>query len=187
MLLWSIGNNNATFLNIRTANNLKISTVIMLLIKNEGVYLYKLPFMDPTLRSSKDNFCKTGWGRVTPPTTVLSIVKVVFHSSFLRVNFCNLFVKWSNAVLLFKGDILYYYLVFTRCCSFRIFFLTCWKFCRFCTTGLPSDVVVEVGDMSFHLHKVNFFLSNLNCFCSYSMHAFQGFDVAPHISFSTCS
>ncbi|XP_051125985.1 BTB/POZ domain-containing protein At1g30440 [Andrographis paniculata] len=23
----------------------------------------------------------------------------------------------------------------------------------FCTTGLPSDVVVEVGDMSFHLHK----------------------------------
>ena len=26
---------------------------------------------------------------------------------------------------------------------------------RFCTTGLPSDVVVEVGEMSFHLHKVN--------------------------------
>ncbi|MBA0713118.1 hypothetical protein Golax_012163 [Gossypium laxum] len=25
--------------------------------------------------------------------------------------------------------------------------------CRFCTTGLPSDVVVEVGEMSFHLHK----------------------------------
>ncbi|ONM32153.1 hypothetical protein ZEAMMB73_Zm00001d040851 [Zea mays] len=24
---------------------------------------------------------------------------------------------------------------------------------RFCTTGLPSDVTVEVGDMSFHLHK----------------------------------
>ncbi|KAJ0017778.1 hypothetical protein Pint_11109 [Pistacia integerrima] len=24
---------------------------------------------------------------------------------------------------------------------------------RFCTTGLPSDVVVEVGEMSFHLHK----------------------------------
>ncbi|CAA7393852.1 unnamed protein product [Spirodela intermedia] len=23
----------------------------------------------------------------------------------------------------------------------------------FCTTGLPSDVVVEIGDMSFHLHK----------------------------------
>ncbi|PKI68113.1 hypothetical protein CRG98_011709 [Punica granatum] len=23
----------------------------------------------------------------------------------------------------------------------------------FCTTGLPSDVVVEVGQMSFHLHK----------------------------------
>ncbi|KAJ4880004.1 BTB/POZ domain-containing protein [Raphanus sativus] len=23
----------------------------------------------------------------------------------------------------------------------------------FCTTGLPSDIVVEVGDMSFHLHK----------------------------------
>lgn len=28
--------------------------------------------------------------------------------------------------------------------------------CRFCTTGLPSDVVVEVGEMSFHLHKVTF-------------------------------
>ncbi|KAK2643050.1 hypothetical protein Ddye_024813 [Dipteronia dyeriana] len=24
---------------------------------------------------------------------------------------------------------------------------------RFCTTGLPSDIVVEVGEMSFHLHK----------------------------------
>ncbi|KAJ0716509.1 putative chromatin remodeling & transcription regulator BTB-POZ family [Helianthus annuus] len=23
----------------------------------------------------------------------------------------------------------------------------------FCTTGLPSDVVVDVGDMTFHLHK----------------------------------
>lgn len=22
-----------------------------------------------------------------------------------------------------------------------------------CATGLPSDVIVEVGDMSFHLHK----------------------------------
>lgn len=31
---------------------------------------------------------------------------------------------------------------------------------RFCTTGLPSDIVVEVGEMSFHLHKViSFFLS----------------------------
>lgn len=27
--------------------------------------------------------------------------------------------------------------------------------CRFCTTGLPSDIVVEVGEMSFHLHKVD--------------------------------
>ncbi|RDX82526.1 BTB/POZ domain-containing protein, partial [Mucuna pruriens] len=25
--------------------------------------------------------------------------------------------------------------------------------CRFCTTGLPSDIVVEVDDMTFHLHK----------------------------------
>ncbi|TKY70515.1 BTB/POZ domain-containing protein [Spatholobus suberectus] len=25
--------------------------------------------------------------------------------------------------------------------------------CRFCTTGLPSDIVVEVDDMDFHLHK----------------------------------
>ncbi|XP_040370056.1 uncharacterized protein LOC112188256 isoform X4 [Rosa chinensis] len=25
--------------------------------------------------------------------------------------------------------------------------------CRFFTTGLPSDVVVEVGEMSFHLHN----------------------------------
>ncbi|CAO2191784.1 unnamed protein product [Urochloa humidicola] len=29
------------------------------------------------------------------------------------------------------------------------------SFCLFvfCTTGLPSDVVIEVGDMTFHLHK----------------------------------
>ncbi|KAJ6886456.1 hypothetical protein NC651_026977 [Populus alba x Populus x berolinensis] len=26
-------------------------------------------------------------------------------------------------------------------------------FQRFCTTGLPSDIVVEVEEMSFHLHK----------------------------------
>jgi len=26
---------------------------------------------------------------------------------------------------------------------------------RFCTTGLPSDVVFEVHDMTFHLHKVS--------------------------------
>ncbi|KAB2611241.1 BTB/POZ domain-containing protein [Pyrus ussuriensis x Pyrus communis] len=24
----------------------------------------------------------------------------------------------------------------------------------FCTTGLPIDIVVEVNDMTFHLHKV---------------------------------
>ncbi|KAG0467815.1 hypothetical protein HPP92_017143 [Vanilla planifolia] len=24
---------------------------------------------------------------------------------------------------------------------------------RFCTTGLPSDITIEVGEMSFHLHK----------------------------------
>lgn len=34
--------------------------------------------------------------------------------------------------------------------------------CRFCTTGLPSDIVVEVDDMTFHLHKVN------NSFFSYN-------------------
>ncbi|KZV25247.1 BTB/POZ domain-containing protein [Dorcoceras hygrometricum] len=26
----------------------------------------------------------------------------------------------------------------------------------FCTTGLPSDVIIEVADMTFHLHKVDF-------------------------------
>ena len=25
---------------------------------------------------------------------------------------------------------------------------------RLCTTGLVSDVTIEVGDMKFHLHKV---------------------------------
>ena len=28
---------------------------------------------------------------------------------------------------------------------------------RFCTTGLPSDVAVEIGEMSFNLHKVQTF------------------------------
>lgn len=32
---------------------------------------------------------------------------------------------------------------------------------RFCTTGLPSDIVVEIGEMSFHLHKVIFQILNL--------------------------
>ncbi|OMO84193.1 hypothetical protein COLO4_22177 [Corchorus olitorius] len=29
----------------------------------------------------------------------------------------------------------------------------------FCATGLPSDIVIEVDDMAFHLHKVSFELS----------------------------
>lgn len=33
-------------------------------------------------------------------------------------------------------------------------FSSAFELSRFCTTGLPSDVTVEVGDMSFHLHKV---------------------------------
>lgn len=28
------------------------------------------------------------------------------------------------------------------------------KFCRFCKTGLPSDITVVVDDVKFHLHKV---------------------------------
>jgi hypothetical protein len=28
--------------------------------------------------------------------------------------------------------------------------------CRYCTSGLPSDITVVVGEQSFHLHKVNF-------------------------------
>ncbi|RDX98530.1 BTB/POZ domain-containing protein, partial [Mucuna pruriens] len=37
----------------------------------------------------------------------------------------------------------------------------------FCTTGLPSDIVVEVDDMDFHLHKVSFYKHQY----SYLMHA----------------
>lgn len=40
----------------------------------------------------------------------------------------------------------------------------------FCTTGLPSDIVIEVDDMTFHLHRVlisipSFFFSS-SCSCS---------------------
>ena len=28
--------------------------------------------------------------------------------------------------------------------------------CRYCTSGLPSDITVVVGEQSFHLHKVKF-------------------------------
>ena len=38
------------------------------------------------------------------------------------------------------------------CCFLRFFFS---NYCRFCTTGLPSDIIIEVGEVSFHLHKVN--------------------------------
>lgn len=27
---------------------------------------------------------------------------------------------------------------------------------RHCTSGLPSDITVEIGELSFHLHKVDF-------------------------------
>lgn len=35
----------------------------------------------------------------------------------------------------------------------------------FCTTGLPSDIVVEVDDMTFHLHKVSLTIYRTNQFC----------------------
>ncbi|AQK69225.1 hypothetical protein ZEAMMB73_Zm00001d015629 [Zea mays] len=38
---------------------------------------------------------------------------------------------------------------------------------RFCTTGLPSDVTVEVGDVSFHLHK--FLLLSKSAFLEWSI------------------
>ena len=36
----------------------------------------------------------------------------------------------------------------------------------FCTTGLPSDIVIEVDDMTFHLHKVFFHQSLIFFFSS---------------------
>ena len=39
----------------------------------------------------------------------------------------------------------------------------------FCTTGLPSDIVIEVDDMTFHLHKVFFHQSLIFFFFSSSM------------------
>jgi hypothetical protein len=39
----------------------------------------------------------------------------------------------------------------------------------FCTTGLPSDIVIEVDDMTFHLHKV--FINFLD-FCFYIVKLF---------------
>ncbi|KAJ0975717.1 hypothetical protein J5N97_017682 [Dioscorea zingiberensis] len=44
------------------------------------------------------------------------------------------------------------------CCSFKVLGSKADAFQRrgqawFCTTGLPSDVTIEVGEMSFHLHK----------------------------------
>lgn len=36
-------------------------------------------------------------------------------------------------------------------------------FCRFVATELQSDLVVEVGDMSFHLHKVHSSPLNSSC------------------------
>ncbi|AQK69226.1 hypothetical protein ZEAMMB73_Zm00001d015629 [Zea mays] len=38
---------------------------------------------------------------------------------------------------------------------------------QFCTTGLPSDVTVEVGDVSFHLHK--FLLLSKSAFLEWSI------------------
>lgn len=35
---------------------------------------------------------------------------------------------------------------------------------RLCSTGLPSDVIIEVGEMSFHLHKVHLTSSSLTFF-----------------------
>lgn len=35
----------------------------------------------------------------------------------------------------------------------------------FCTTGLPSDIVVEVDDMTFHLHKVSLTIYRTIHFC----------------------
>ena len=58
------------------------------------------------------------------------------------------------------------FLVRTNPFSSRFVFLTT-LFCRFCTTGLPSDIVVEVDDMTFHLHKVS-----LKIFLAYMPHGY---------------
>ena len=39
----------------------------------------------------------------------------------------------------------------------------------FCTTGLPSDIVIEVDDMTFHLHKVFFHQSLIFFFFFFSL------------------
>ena len=36
-------------------------------------------------------------------------------------------------------------------CILRVFS----NYCRFRTSGLPTDIIIEVGEVSFHLHKVN--------------------------------
>ncbi|XP_064963679.1 BTB/POZ domain-containing protein At1g30440-like isoform X1 [Musa acuminata AAA Group] len=75
------------------------------------------------------------------------------HGLNLKLIFCfcvkNLLLT-EVIILLTKfdktlADILTNYLI---CCGF----ITVFPF-RFCTTGLPSDVTVEVGEMTFHLHK----------------------------------
>lgn len=47
--------------------------------------------------------------------------------------------------------------------------------CRYCTSGLPSDITVVVGEQSFHLHKVNFHQNHSQLFLS-----FVPFSIASH-------
>jgi len=55
------------------------------------------------------------------------------------------------------------FLVHANPLSSSFFFFT-FLLCRFCTTGLPSDIVVEVDDMTFHLHKVSLKIQSIKSF-----------------------
>lgn len=54
----------------------------------------------------------------------------------------------------------------------------------FCTTGLPSDIVIEVDDMTFHLHKVFFHQSLIFFFLFYAILHSLILVVVCHISVS---
>jgi hypothetical protein len=81
--------------------------------------------------------------------------------SFFFLNVCSkpislkltLTTRWPPIIVFYHKESHFPVLTeYTNLSEFRLF-SACEPF-RFCTTGLPSDVTVEVGDMSFHLHKV---------------------------------
>ena len=96
-----------------------------------------------------------------------TIVPWLSPSQLLILCMQNNFLLWTIEQTLWKDLIMWENFVLLTDDAFSFPYLKHLMYdspYRFCTSGLPSDLVVEVEEMSFHLHKVMFFVNRVFVF-----------------------